>query len=312
MEKFDVIVSGQVMTDVIFSSIPRMPNLGEEVYCGAFEFTCGGVYNTAVALARLGMKVAIVSLIGNDFLSQFINQSLEAEGVTTTYMKKLDRPHRSLSVGLNYDGDRSFISYQDDMGDFRLDYYLQTVLEQVETKVLHTGTGPDILLPVKLAKEKGIKVSLDVGWDEDWLKDQRLKELIGLGDLFTPNLKEAQVITGESSAVDAIKELGNLNHKNTIIIKLGKEGALLKNQEVLRTVPGFERKPIDTTGAGDVFSAGVITGMLKGFDLYESVRLGNFCGACSVEGMGVATASPFWSRVEEEFLANNKEMGEKR
>lgn len=302
MEKYDVIVSGQVSTDVIFSSIPRMPNPGEEVYCGAFEFTCGGVYNTAVALARLGMKVAIVSPIGNDFLSKFVIDSLNTEGVSTELMYELNRPLRALSVGLNYGGDRSFISYQDDISDISLENYLHTILDKVETKVLHTGTGPDSLSVIKKAKEKGIFVSLDVGWDEEWLQSQQLKELIQAGDLFTPNLKEALVITGESTPEKAINVLSVLNPGNTIIIKLGAEGAMMKNDGVVTTVSGFERKPIDTTGAGDVFSAGVITGILRDFPLNEAVRLGNFCGGCSVEGMGGTTNAPHWDRVKKEFL----------
>lgn len=81
MEKFDVVVFSQVFVDVIFSPIAKLPNPGEEVFCDDFEFTCGGAYNTAVALSRLGMKVALVSVIGNDFLSNFIKQNLSARSL---------------------------------------------------------------------------------------------------------------------------------------------------------------------------------------------------------------------------------------
>ncbi|MGG3470393.1 carbohydrate kinase family protein [Neobacillus pocheonensis] len=300
MEKYEVLVHGIVSTDVIFSSIPRIPDPGEEVYCGAFEFTCGAAYNTAVALSRLGIKVAMVSPIGNDFLSKFMKESLEAEGVSTELMKQLDYPLRTLSVALNYGGDRSFISYQDDLGDFNFEEYVSGVIRETEAKFLHTGASPDAAPIIQMAKRKGLNVSLDVGWDDQWLSDPKLKDIIQMGDLFTPNLKEALKISGETSAQEAMDVLSKIN--NRTIIKLGEEGALLKKDGSQRIVSGFKRTAVDTTGAGDVFVAGVLTGILKGMEIEEAVRLGNFCGGCSVEGLGGTKTSPTWERVEKEYF----------
>ncbi|MFJ7724554.1 carbohydrate kinase family protein [Neobacillus sp. NPDC097160] len=307
MEKYDVIVQGVVSTDVIFSSIPKMPNPGEEVYCGAFEFTCGAAYTTAVAFARLGLKVAVISPIGSDVLSQFVLKSLESEGVSTKLMKKLNQPLRTLSVAINYGGDRSFLSYQDDAKDFNFEDYTNSIIEKVDASILHLGAGPQSLSTIQLAKEKGMKISLDIGWDEHWLKDSKLIEMIKLSDFFTPNLKEACYMTSNTSAEDALNTLQKWCEDTLIIIKLGPKGALvsIKGEEVV--VPGYKKNPIDTTGAGDVFAAGVLTGLLKGFEIEKAVRLGNFCGACSVEGLGGATKSPYWNQVEEKFLNTNKQ-----
>ncbi len=302
MEKYDVLVGGVVSVDVIFSSIPKMPGAGEEVYCGDFEFTCGSSYNTAVALARLGKKVAMAAPIGNDFLSNFIMENLEAEGVSTEFMKRYDRPLRTLSVALNYGGDRSFISYEDSIDEFNFESYINSTIQKADAKILHISAGADTQSTVNLAKEEGMFVSLDVGWDENWLKDSQLIEVIKRGDLFTPNLKEALVITGETRATKALTVLNDFNSNNNTIIKLGGDGALFKNENMETIVPGFKRDVMDTTGAGDVFVAGVLTGILEGFDLKKAVELGNFCGGCSVEGMGGTKTSPHWSKVIKEFL----------
>ncbi|MBV7504289.1 carbohydrate kinase family protein [Bacillus sp. sid0103] len=307
MEKYDVLVQGVVSTDVIFSSIPKMPSPGEEVYCGAFEFTCGAAYTTAVAFARLGLKVAIISPIGNDVLSQFVLTSLESEGVSTKLMKKLNQPLRTLSVAINYGGDRSFLSYQDDTKDFNLEEYTNSIIENVDASILHLGAGPKSLSSIQLAKEKGMKVSVDIGWDEKWLKDPKLIEMIQHSDFFTPNLKEALYMTSNTSAEDALHTLQKWCEDTLIIIKIGPKGALVGIQGEDVVVPGFKKNPIDTTGAGDVFAAGVLTGLLKGYEIEEAVRLGNFCGACSVEGLGGATKSPYWTQVEAEFLNTNKQ-----
>jgi sugar/nucleoside kinase (ribokinase family) len=307
MDKYDVLVQGVVSTDVIFSSIPKMPNPGEEVYCGAFEFTCGAAYNTAVAFSRLGMKVAIISPIGNDVLSEFVVRSLESEGVSTHLMKKLDQPLRTLSVAINYGGDRSFLSYQDEIRDFNVEQYTNSIIENVDAAILHMGAGPRSLSTIQLAKEKGMKVALDVGWDEDWLRDPKLIEMISNSDFFSPNLKEAIYMTGHKSAEQALHTFQKWCKDTMITIKLGPEGALvgIENKDIV--VPGFKKDPIDTTGAGDVFAAGVLTGLLKGFDIEKAIRLGNFCGACSVEGLGGTSTSPYWNKVENEFLKTSKQ-----
>ncbi|WP_085522764.1 carbohydrate kinase family protein [Tuberibacillus sp. Marseille-P3662] len=301
MEKYDVLVSGTISVDVIFSSIPKMPSSGEEVYCGRFEFTCGAAFNTAVALARLGLNVAMAAPIGNDFLSEFIMNHLKAEGISTEHMKHFDQPLQTLSVALNYEGDRSFISYEDQIQDFNPEDYINTLVETVDARVLHICAKEETKSTIRTAKQRGMTVVLDVGWDESWLKDPELKEIIKMGDLFTPNLKEALVITGETDAEKALEALNKLN-SNNVIIKLGEDGALFKKEGVVTKVPSSKRDVVDTTGAGDVFSAGLLTGLLKDFELEEAVRLGNFCGGCSVEGMGGTKTSPNWSRVCKEFF----------
>lgn len=302
MEKWDVLVQGVVTTDVIFSSIPKMPEPGEEVYCSEFEFTGGAAYITAVALARLGLKVALLSPIGTDILSQFIVHSLESEGVSTKLMKRLDQPLRTLSVAINYGGDRSFLSYQDEAQGFDLESYTHEVLETAETEFLHMSVGPNSLPVIQKAKRKGIKVALDVGWGEQWLKNPDIFQIIKHGDYFTPNLKEALYMTDQSLAAKALSKFKEHCPETKVIIKLGPDGALSDFGGKETVVSGFKRNAIDTTGAGDVFAAGLIAGVIKGYDLEQAIRLGNYCGACSVEGLGGATASPHWEKVEQEFL----------
>ncbi|KHE71837.1 carbohydrate kinase family protein [Halobacillus sp. BBL2006] len=306
MVAFDVLVTGNVSVDVIFPEIENVPQPGEELYCDDFAFTCGASYNAAVALARLGMKVAIAAPIGNDFLSHFILNKLESEGVNTEYMHRLDQPLRTLSVALNYGGDRSFISYEDSIHNFSFESYVRSVIERVDAKVIHTEARPEAVSIIEVAKRKAIKVSLDVGWNESWLQDSQLKDIIRMGDFFTPNMKEAKVITKEDNTERAVEELQRLNPENNIIVKVGSKGALIREEDKVILIPAEGKTPVDTTGAGDVFIAGVIAAILKGFSFPEAIRIGNFCGACSVEGLGGAEHSPTWDRVTRELLENNK------
>ncbi|WP_062232472.1 carbohydrate kinase family protein [Fictibacillus sp. FJAT-27399] len=301
---YDVLVQGIISTDIIFSSIPKLPKPGEEVYCGSFEFTCGAAYNTAVALSRLGMKVAVISPIGNDFLSRFMKESLEAEGVSTSLMLEVDQPLRCLSVAINYGGDRSFLSYQDNVEKLNLADYAKMVIQKTDSKVLHTGAVSENISVIETAKKKGMYISLDVGWDEEWLTNPQLDELIKMADIFTPNQKEAETITGLLNPLEAIEKLNK--YAAPVVIKLGEEGAIVRHKNATKKILGYKCSAVDTTGAGDVFSAGLLTGILKGWSLDDSVKLGNYCGSCSVQSLGGTTGSPTWQQVQQDFFEPSK------
>ncbi|WP_066189828.1 carbohydrate kinase family protein [Gracilibacillus timonensis] len=301
MDHYDVLVVGPFSVDVIFSSIPRLPNLGEEVYCGDFEFTCGASYNVAVALARLGLKVTVAAPLGNDFLSSFILENLKKEGVNTEHIVHLDKPLRTLSVALNYDGDRSFISYEDKINDFDYQGYINSVVNKVSARALYISLNENAVSIVESAKNKNWLIFQDVGWDEEWLQEVKLQQLVSAGDYFLPNLKEALIMTNEHTIESALDQLNTFNTKGVTIIKLGEDGAIFKSGNTKQMVPTTKKQVMDTTGAGDVFVAGVMTGILKGYCLSESIQLGNFCGGCSVQGLGGTKCSPTWDQVIEEL-----------
>jgi sugar/nucleoside kinase (ribokinase family) len=294
VETFDALVcGGGIFTDLIFASIPRMPNPGEEVFCGQFEVTGGGApFITAVALARLGMKVAIVVPLGTDIFSRYLLERLEKEGVCTEHILQLGTPLRSVTVAMNYGGDRSFLSYQDTLESDAFAEHAQTTIDKIDAKFLHIDASLHMIPVIQKARDKNMKIVLDVGWDDSWLFDERLKDVLKLGDIFTPNLPESLAITGTDTPEKAIEELRNI--VPTVVIKLGPAGALYSDSSGTRTIPGFVADPVDTTGAGDNFCAGLIAGLAKGWHLERAIRLGNFCGARSVEGMGGNTTSPTW------------------
>jgi len=299
---YDVIVCGNISVDIIFSDFKKFPGPGEEIYCDQFEFTCGGLYNTAVTLSRLGLKVAIVGVVGNDILSRFVLENLEKEGVFVEFLKVFDYPMQSLSVAFNYENDRSIISYEDKVKNFDMEAYINSVMDKVNTNVLHISATKMAESTIDIANKRNILVSIDVSWDEEWLRSLKLKRIIKKSDLFTPNLKEALIITGEEDGKKALKQLRLLNSNNNVIVKLGSEGAIYYDNDEIVSVTAMKTKVIDTTGAGDVFAGGVITGLLKKFELKDAVKLGNYCGGYSVRGLGGTQTSPYWNQVKDEFL----------
>jgi sugar/nucleoside kinase (ribokinase family) len=96
---------------------------------------------------------------------------------------------------------------------------------------------------------------------------------------------EAKALTGATKPEDQADEFLGYGAAN-VVIKLGKEGCLIKNRKMSKRVPGFQVEVIDTTGAGDNFVAGFIMGLSSGLEIEECARLGNAAGAITVQSLG--------------------------
>ncbi|NMP22269.1 carbohydrate kinase family protein [Sulfobacillus harzensis] len=289
---YDLIVYGIAFADMVYADIPHLPEPGEEVYAGSFAFAGGAAYITAVAAARLGLKVALIAPFGNDAISRLLEEMLAREGVDTGLLFRAERPVYSITVAINHGGDRAFLSYQEGMDVEGLSLHAVHALEQVNAKWVHLGAGHRTAEVARVAKRQGMSISMDVGWDEAWLKSEELKSVIALADLFMPNLKEAQAITGSMEATRAAEQLGSIIP--FVVVKLGPEGALLKLRSAVPQVVEAPRvdRVRDTTGAGDNFASGMLYGLIRGMDASEAVRVGNFCGSESTKGLGGNGTSP--------------------
>ena len=302
MHKYDVTVIGVACCDIIFHGLPSFPKLGEEIWTDGVEVTAGGAMNTPAALSRLGLKIALATPIGNDFFGQFILSKIEEENISTEYIQRLDAPYPQVSVALNYDCDRAFVSYAEQSKTESYMEHLRHVIENTQSKLIHfyTSSDQEITELMKKTKKRGMIVSLDSGWDPVTLRSEQIKEQIRLADVFLPNLKEAQMITGKEDARDALEELSEIT--STIVIKLGKDGAIGKWNGKVFESKGTEFDPIDSTGAGDCFVAGFLYGWLKEMDFKQCLSIANYCGGASVKAVGGYTGVPTEMQLQKDLL----------
>lgn len=292
MTSYDVIVVGTVCCDFIFHGLPSFPKLGEEIWTEGVEVTAGGAMNSPAALARLGLKVGLTTPIGNDLWGEIILSKIKEEGIYTDLLYKIDGPFPQISVSLNYNHDRAFVSYSEQLNREKYLLHIKETIKNYETKLYHFYASPEEGHTELMAeaKSKGCLISLDTGWDPEWLTSPKVREQIALADLFLPNLKEAQLITGKTNKYEVLKELTALTP--TVVIKLGEEGAIGYFDGKI-----YEHGPepgnfIDATGAGDCFVAGFIYSWLTKKDVNESMKIANFCGASCVGAIGGYAGAP--------------------
>src|SRR4051812_20994041 len=110
---YDVVIAGDVYCDLVFTGLPRLPVLGEELFATDFDIIPGGVFITATTLHRLGLKVGLFCHMGTDPFSRFTMSAMEEEGLDLALVQKVNHPMRTLTASMSFKEDRSFISFAD-------------------------------------------------------------------------------------------------------------------------------------------------------------------------------------------------------
>lgn len=290
-----LVITRTVFCDLIFVGLPGIPEPGQEFYSQGFALCPGGLgANTGMALSRLGMKAGVISKIGRLPLGDVLYRQLEAEGVDLTQVLLLDEEPTAVSVAMSLPEDRCFVTYPPRS---HAEKPLPIDFEYVRLARHVLVSATDITRrQLERVREMGVGVTLDIGWDAAG-EAQTVFDLLPLVDIFVPNEVEACRLTGTSDVRDALHALGRyVRHP---IITLGARGSLTLEDGRVILVPTIDVQPVDTTGAGDVFAAGLLYGYLKGWSTEKCVRLGNICGALSTRGIGGGCSAPRWDDIAE-------------
>lgn len=288
-----LIITPFIFSDIIFTGLSEMPSLGQEVYSRGFGFGPGGLGgNAGIALARLGMKAGIISRVGRDPLGDLLWGKLDAEGVDLSHVLRTESLPTAVSAALSFDQDRCFVTYPHPSC---LTEPIPIDLEFVKLARHVLVSGPDVTREtLSLIRDMGIEITLDVGWDAT-NEPKTVFDLLPFVDIFVPNELEACGITGTSNPRDAIEVLSR--YVSLPVVKLGARGSMAIQDGRLFEVPSIKVEPVDTTGAGDVFAAGLLYGYLHGWSIEGCLRLANVCGALSTQGVGGGCSAPRWSDI---------------
>lgn len=288
-KNWKVLLVGRYFCDLVFTGLPELPRLGHEVYSRDFHLVPGGVYTPAVALTRLGVKVAWSCEFGSDLFSRFVRNEALKENVDPAFFTNSPEPSLRLTVAFSFGSERAFLSYTDPMP--RLPYArLIKELQPEWLYITHLMVGTELKELVSAAQGASTKVYMDCQAHNRSLEEPEVRQALASVDIFSPNLEEARRLAGEDDAEKTLAQLARI--APMVIIKLGQDGCICRRGDEVVCVPGTPVEVVDTTGAGDNFNSGFLYGQLYGYSLEDSLRIGNICGALSTEGYGGASTSP--------------------
>jgi len=279
---FDVVGMGLNSVDFL-SVVPEFPAPNSKMKILQFSKQGGGQVATAmVALSRWGVKTKYIGKVGEDELGQFSLDSIRQEGVDVSSVTIEPNATNQFAMIIvdGPTGERTILWNRDQ----RL-MYREGELREEEVcsgKLLHLD-GHDIraaLQSAKWAKEEGIPTIIDLDKVEPLTS-----ELIKGIDFIITSSRFPTLYTGISDREKALLDL----QKHTpgfLCASLGHEGAMALEDGRIIYAEGFKVKAVDTTGAGDVFHAGFIYGLLRNWEVAEILKFANAVAALKCRGLG--------------------------
>ncbi len=301
--EFDCVVCGSCVVDVLVRPVPLSEPIGagKLVRTEPLELTTGGIVsNSGITMARLGMQVAAFTYIGNDSWAEIIRSRYAADGIDTDYL--MTHPTASSSttaVLIDSDAERSFMHAVGAPKQLDKRIFLDNLELFARSKSMLLGyysllpsLQQDLAEVLAAIRGTGCVTALDASGDGGSMDP--LAECLPHLDIYVPSFDEAKHQTGEEDPQKMIDAYRTAGSQGILGIKLGSEGALLSPStgqyvELPAITPPGE--VIDTTGAGDSFFGGLLTGILKGWPVEKAGKLAAATGARCVTGLGATTAA---------------------
>ena len=280
--------AGATNVDLLYEDMPKIPDIGEEVYTD--KFSCqlgGGLPATLINIGRLGIEAKIATQLGSDMFSLFAAEQYKKNNVEPKNLYRGNSIPLNITSAVILKDDRSFITYgkgsiePDD--EAKETFY--NMAKGAKICLMQPGGFTDVY---KKLKSEGTIMVLDRGWDDD-MSVEKYAELLDTADIYTPNRKEALRITGASNEKDAAFALKKYFDK--VIVKVDKDGCIGidgDNYFFVKSVEKFKNK--DSTGAGDAFLAGLCYGLFYDYELKDCIQFGNITGGKAVTAVGALSA----------------------
>ncbi|MCB9993546.1 MAG: 5-dehydro-2-deoxygluconokinase [Hyphomicrobiaceae bacterium] len=319
MPPLDVITLGRSSVDLYGGQVGgRLEDMGSfDKYIG------GSPTNIACGAARLGLKSAVITRVGDEHMGRFIREQLAREGVNTNgVVTDPERLTALVILGIRDEEQFPLIFYRENCADMALgeedideDFIASArALVVTGTHLSHQRTEAAVLKALKLAKKHGLRTALDIDYRpnlwgvaghgagesrfvESGKVTAKLHSSLGYFDLIVGTEEEFHIAGGSTVTLEALNSVRKVSSA-TLICKRGAkgasafEGAIPQSLDDGQTGPGFPIEVFNVLGAGDGFFAGLLKGWMEDADWPTALKYANACGAFAVSRHGCTPAYP--------------------
>lgn len=291
--------AGIFVADHLSPPLDHLPVAGELILVDDLPLKIGGcAANTAIDLARIGVKVGAVGCVGCDAFGRFVIETLSAGGVGIEGLRQVEGVPTSGTLIVNVRGeDRRFIHTMGAnaalrVADIPLDAVRRAKVLYIGGYLLMSSFEPEPLAALfEQARNWGVRTVLDLvlpGAGDHW---SRLEPVLAETDVFLPNYDEARAITGLDDPVKQAERFLAAGAE-TAVITCGGEGTVLVRAGERWRAGVYPVEFVGATGAGDAFDAGYIAGLVAELEPRDCLVWGSALGASCVRSIG-ATESVF-------------------
>ena len=294
----EILLLGDINIDTVLP-VSEFPVPGRDGLAPQISVELGGaVVNSAFVFNNLSQKTTLLGCIGKDVWAEKIKQEL----THTTINQGSIRVKPDHSTGLTFvivtpDGERTMFSHRGANTQLEPQDINENVFQKAE--LLHISGYALLESPqkdaawraVELAKKHNIPVSLDTGLDPVVRNPDELRRLLPELSICITGPQEIAVLFGDSVFDEAVKKMVSLGI-GLVAVKMGEKGCRVFNEKECVSYPSFSVDSVDTTGAGDSFTAGLIYGWIKELSLSASVILASALGALATTVYGAGSSLP--------------------
>ncbi len=283
-----VVAVGPVFLDVIMTGLTHAPRPGEEQWVSDCALMPGGAANQGVALARLGLPTALLCHLGLDAAGLLVRSMLTRERIDLGWAVDVER--QNVTVSLAFDGDRAMTTVgRDDAPTLAALAQAGTVPAAVVTDQRTVTANTAVLTAWRSGHAHPCVVS-DVGWDPTGAWNPTDLDRLDLVDVFVPNEAEATRYTRTTTAEEAARALAG--RVPLAVVTRGGDGVVACTGDEIVTLPAAPVRPVDTTGAGDSFTAGLVWALAQGLGLRAALSAGSVTASCTLTRPGGSANTP--------------------
>jgi ribokinase len=306
MTKTKIVVVGSANMD-IYTWTDHLPERGETVIGDRYWMGMGGKgANQAVGSSRLGADAALVGRVGQDSFGRELIETLQSYDVTCKFIREDSESGSGVALVFVDKEAENIIAVVPgtNMRVSTTDVDMAAGLLQAADVILTQLEIPiDTIEHAMAIANEGKTLRILNPAPARLLPDSLIQKV----DILTPNQTEAKILTGiDASTIEGAEQAGKAllaKGVKTVIITLGKQGALLVESDKSQHIPGYAVDSIDASGAGDAFMAGLGVALGENKSMIEAVHFANAVGALSTTRPGATPSMP--SRQEVEAFMHN-------
>jgi len=273
--------------------------IGEKLaYLGSQMASGGSAANTMSGLARLDIETGFLSKIGDDEIGRFFEKQM-TESHVKPLMLKSDTPSGRVQALVTPDGERTFATCLGAAAEMCADDIKPELFDGWDIFYVegYLVANPDMLRKaIQTAKDKGLKIAIDLAsYNVVEESHDFLLELVNnYVDIVFANEKESYALTGmePKAALHYIAERCEI-----AVVKVGAKGALVQHGDQVVTIGPMKADVVDTTGAGDMWAAGFLAGLVKGYDLQKCGMMGAIVAKNIIEVIGAKMDDARWEKI---------------
>lgn len=286
-------VVGSINMDIILN-MERVPEAGENVLGTDYGYACGGKgANQAIGLARLGAKTKMIGKVADDANGRRLLDNLCENGIDVSGVSENGSQTGLAAIILDGEGRNRIVVYEGANAEIDADEAADAITDGLDLLLVQFETDEKVVAAcVKRAVEKGIMTVIDCGP----AKQFSLESMQGAA-IISPNESETKALTGifpetEEQILEASKILSERSKAEYVVLKLGERGCSAWNGRELKLFPALPAKVVDTTAAGDCFTAALALEYLRSGDISSACMLANKAGSIAVSRMGAQSSMP--------------------